>query len=128
MCGKAFLELSRKQKIKRKVLRSKIMNGIEILSSQEVVTKFAFNWSACLIAGFVIFGICLLFGILISIESYDWSNVIMCATFGVFVSILFGCLAGTITKIPVEYETQYKVLISDEVSMNDFNAKYVMVS
>ena len=103
------------------------MTGIEILSSQEVVTKFAFNWSACLIAGFVVFGICLLFGILISIENYDWFNVIIFAAFGVFVGILFGCAVGSIAQIPVEYETQYKVLISDEVSMNDFNSKYEIV-
>ena len=35
-----------------------------------------------------------------------------------------GGLVGAAYDIPVEYETQYKVTIADEVLMNDFLEKY----
>ena len=103
------------------------MNGIEILSSQEVVTQFAFNWTAFSIAGTVIMCLSVIVGIINWYDTCDWICFLVFILFGIFATALFGTIAGNIAQIPTEYETQYKVLISDEVSMNDFNAKYEIV-
>ena len=40
---------------------------------------------------------------------------------------LFGTLVGRTTGDPIEYETQYKVVIDDSVSMNEFIEKYEII-
>lgn len=55
--------------------------------------------------------------------SYLVTTWIAAAIFG----MLFGGVVGSLAAAPAEYETQYKVTISDEVSMNDFLEKYGIV-
>lgn len=98
------------------------MIGVEILAMEEVVASYEFSW--------IIY-----FGVLIVV------SIITCATFyfnlkyptvqdvlaGLIVGIVFGALIGLLPAarcIPYEYETHYKVTISDEVSMNDFLERY----
>jgi hypothetical protein len=38
-----------------------------------------------------------------------------------------GLMAGTIFSIPTTHKVQYKVTISDEVSMNEFLEKYEII-
>lgn len=102
------------------------MTGVEILAIEEVVTHYEFSWL-------------IYFTVLIVI------SLITCATFyfnekyptaqdalaGLLVGIVFGALLGFIPascSIPDEYETHYKVTISDEVSMNDFLEKYEILN
>lgn len=46
---------------------------------------------------------------------------------GVILSLIFGGFTSIITKVPSEYKTQYKVTISDEVSLNEFNERYEII-
>ena len=103
------------------------MTGIEILSTQEIATEFVFNWTACWITFGVVFGVFLVVGLIVSWYEGDYRNlfvsVILGTLFGVFCSNLFGSVCAESTT----YETQYKVTISDEVSMNEFLEKYEII-
>ena len=104
------------------------MTGIEILATQEIITEFAFNWNAFWITFSVIFGMFALIGIFISLVSYDWSNLIGGIVAGAAIGMLIGGMVGDVVlRIPVTYKTQYKVTISDEVSMNEFLEKYEII-
>ena len=101
------------------------MTGVEILATQEVVTAYAWNWSAYVITFAIITIVTGLVGLCIGDGFFEDFLV------GILVGAVFGALIGIIpaklTK-PSEYETQYKVTISDEVSMNDFLERYEIVS
>lgn len=50
--------------------------------------------------------------------------------YGTIIFMIIGVVAGigfAKNQMPAEYETQYKVTISDEVSMNDFLARYEII-
>lgn len=103
------------------------MTGVEILALEEVVTKYVFNWSLFGIVLTVIFAIFVIVGTLVSMASSDWFNIKIGVVLGLIIGLFIGALFGLGERIPVEYEDQYKVVISDEVSMNDFLAKYKVV-
>lgn len=103
------------------------MTGVEILAMEEVVVDCVFNWTAGLGALGIVFGFFILIGVIISVVFSDWSNV----KIGVILGLILGMFSGTIfgigKQIPTEYETQYKVVISDEVSMSEFTEKYKII-
>ena len=104
------------------------MTGIEILATREIATEFAFNWNVFLITFSVILGMFALIGIVMSLVSYDWSNLIGGIVAGAAIGMLIGGVVGDgVLCIPVTYKTQYKVTISDEVSMNEFLEKYEII-
>ena len=104
------------------------MTGIEILATQEIVTEFAFNWNAFWIMFSVTFGMFALLGIFLSLISYKWSNLCFCIIVGSIMGLFVGCVVGDkIFCTPTTYKTQYKVTISDEVSMNEFLEKYEII-
>lgn len=104
------------------------MTGIEVLTEQEVVAKYIFNWSAFWIAFGIIFGIALFVRIIISLGFDDWSNLICGIIVGIMFGLFFGGLIGNVMfHTPVAYETQYKVTVSDEVPMNEFLEKYEII-
>ena len=104
------------------------MTGVEILAMQEIVTEFAFNWNAFWITFSVTFGMFALFGIFLSLISYEWSNLRFCIIVGSIMGLFVGCTVGDkILCTPTVYKTQYKVTISDEVSMNEFLEKYEII-
>ena len=106
------------------------MNGIEILASEEVAIAWeTWNWIAfwVVVATFFILG--LILGLAFGMQEAD---------FGVFLSVflttflvgsaIFGPTAGFgIHGTPTEYETQYKVTISDEVNFNEFTEQYEII-
>jgi hypothetical protein len=102
------------------------MTGVEILAAQEVVTGYTWNWSAY----FITIGIVALFGGLIGftfsnpIEKFQGLVAGICA--GVALGMPIGVLPANVS-LPTEYETRYKVTISDEVSMNDFLEVYEII-
>lgn len=106
------------------------MNGMEILALEEVVVKYVFNWDACWIAVGIIMGLAILIGALSCIDScWEWHENILCAVVvGVLIAAFAGGLFGVILEVPTEYETQYKVTISDEIKMNEFSEKYEIVN
>jgi uncharacterized membrane protein YgaE (UPF0421/DUF939 family) len=101
------------------------MTGVEILATQEVVTAYAWNWSAyfvtVVIATIVMGMIGLFYG-----NRGDFVDFLLGCMIGAIIGIFVGILPASQTT-PSEYETRYKVTISDEVSMNDFLSKYEIV-
>ena len=103
------------------------MTGIEILSAQEVVTKYAYNWKAFWILFAVIIGVFITFGLIASVITRDHDAFVIITVSAIIFGLMFGGLYGTATSYPIAYETQYKVTTSDEVSMNEFLEKYEII-
>ena len=57
----------------------------------------------------------------------DWICIPLMTTILVCVGAIIGLLLAALFRTPTKYETQYKVTISDEVSMNDFLEKYEII-
>lgn len=103
------------------------MTGIEILASQKVATDWAYDWAVFWITACVVMMIFVAIGILVAIQECNVVYFFIIFLFGTILSFLGGCGAASITGTPIAYETQYKVTISDEVSMNEFLDKYEIV-
>ena len=103
------------------------MAGVEILATEEVVVKCAFNWTACFITFGSVLAAFLLLGLLIDFACADRTNVIIGAFLGVFFGLVFASIAGFRFERPVEFETHHKVTISDEVDFNEFVSKYEII-
>ena len=102
------------------------MTGVEILAMEEVITEYAFNLKAYLLCIFSVVSFCFIIGVIAGFPDTITYGMGVGAALG----LLFGVLVGLIpawTTLPKEYETQYKVTISDEVSMNDFLSKYEII-
>lgn len=102
------------------------MTGVEILATQEIITAYAWSWLVylCAIAIITIMAVAISF---FSPGRLGTEDVIVGAIGG----LIFGALLGIFPashSVPSEYETQYKVTISDEVPMNDFLSKYEIIS
>ena len=101
------------------------MNGVEILSSAEVASEFAFNWTIFWIGFCILLGSSLIMGLWYVLRGeIEWWFVSICAAIGVAVGLILGGIIGDLGKIPTSYETHYKVTIDDSVSMNEFLDKY----
>lgn len=104
------------------------MNGVEILSTKQVATAWEYNWQAFWIAFALICFFAVVFGITQSIDSGDYSYLVGGAVIGIIIGVLLAAMIGDMAEIPIEYTNQYKVTISDEVSMNEFTEKYDIIS
>lgn len=102
------------------------MNGVEILSSTQVASEFAFNEHVFWISFGVTFGIVVLISILhIIIYRTDWlCTVLFCLIFGIMFGTIIGFMLGDTITEPSAYETHYTVTVSDEVKFTDFMNKY----
>ena len=100
------------------------MTGVEILAVSEIVVDTTFNLMPAIGAFAITFGIFILSGLLLSLFFEDWSNMVITAIGGIIFGVAFGVVTGSCEGIPTEYETRYKVIISDEVSINDFLERY----
>ena len=104
------------------------MTGVEILATEEVVCAWAsWNWLAFLGGVIIAMLVFLLVGILVgSIEGSEtgWICFIAGSIIG---GLVLGISMGTNLGEPIEYETHYKVTISDEVSMNEFLERYEII-
>ena len=101
------------------------MSGVEILSTAEVVIKNGFYWPIFLLL-VVVGGIW--FGAIVWMDERKWSVTLYLALLGA----LTGALAGILPAIAIGnrddvYETQYKVVVSDEASINEFLDTYEIV-
>ena len=104
------------------------MTGVEILATSEVVSASEFNWTMFWIIVGIFVSIMFLIGVAASATLHRLDDLFMYILFGVLIGPLFGVLVGAGTSTPSEYETQYKVVISDEVPMNSFLAKYKIIN
>ena len=104
------------------------MNGVEILATEEVAVAWAnWNWKGFLSTIVLVFVITAIFSIVAGIiDGANMGIVVFLASF-IIGSALFGTLVGLTTGEPTEYETQYKVVIDDSVSMNEFVEKYEII-
>ena len=105
------------------------MNGVEILTSEEVVVAYnIFNWSNFWLVVCFTLIFALVAGVIYTIKEYDFlSGVIAFASFFVIGTFGFGFPIGATTAEPTEYETQYKVTIDDSVPMTEFTNKYEII-
>lgn len=100
------------------------MSGVEVLNVETITTTTGgFNWELCL--GIVFFGALIGFLAGLSISPEPFSPVVG-VLIGFLGGVLIGILGGICWRTPVieKVETQYKVIVSDEVSMNEFLEKY----
>lgn len=103
------------------------MTGVEILAIEEIIVDELFNWDVAAFSFAIMFCIFLLFGVIIGVGSRDQKQIVVGMILGVMFGIVVGLVGGSAEAIPTEYETQYKVTISDEVFMNDFLERYEIV-
>ena len=105
------------------------MSGVEILTSNEVVVELLLNWKAFVIAFVTILAFSIFVGFILSIvKDVDWIALKIEIIVGALLGSFFGTVFGFELGIPVAYETQYKVTISDEVQTNSFLEKYEIVN
>ena len=104
------------------------MNGIEILSTTEVVTAAACNTTAVWIGIIATIVVMVIIGAIIAWHECDGMYIFVFLLFGLVLSGITAVMIGSTTSYPTAYETHYKVTIDDNVSMNEFNEKYEIVS
>ena len=104
------------------------MSGVEILATEDVAVAWeSWNWEGFLFVVGIAFFVAIIAGILAG-ASDDWKlGVTIFLIVFVAGSALFGTLVGRTTGEPIEYETRYKVVIDDSVSMNDFLEEYEII-
>ena len=105
-----------------------LMQGIEIMTSQEIVIAHEFNWFCFWITFCLIFGIALILGIgfFISGES-DWQIILALGIVGLIFGSFFGFAIGDKFAKPIEYTTEYKVTIEDSVPLAEFYERYEII-
>ena len=102
------------------------MTGVEILAVQEFVTAYMFNWNMYLtIVGTVTLSMTIVVG-LIFLSDCGLNGFLFGFVISIVVSGLLALIPASCT-LPKSYETQYKVTISDEVSMNEFLERYEII-
>lgn len=103
------------------------VNGVEILAAQEVAIEYNFNSTVFWIIFGVVCSIFIIAGICESIKYCNWIHLGAYTVIGLIIGSSVGVSSGFIFATSSKYETQYKVIISDEVLMNEFNKKYEIV-
>ena len=103
------------------------MNGVEILSVIEEPILL-FNEEVFGITLFISVVISFFIGSYMAITKSEWVYFIVIPILGVIAGVLFGLMAGGLfAQITDEVETSYKVLVSDEVTLNEFLDKYEII-
>ena len=103
------------------------MNGVDILSFEEVVINTTFNNTLCGIITVILMAIGLIAGTIVAIYEREPATFFILFLFGLIVSGIAAMIIREATETPSEYETQYKVIISDDVSLNEFNERYEII-
>ena len=104
------------------------MQGIEFLTSTQVATEWAFNWTGFWWTLGIIFGVCLIISIYSVIsDQCEWGIIPALSFVGIVLGSMVGAGIGKKTENPIAYETHYKVTLSEEVSMTDFYKLYEVV-
>lgn len=103
------------------------MTGIEILTSAEVVSETTCNGDLACIIGASIIVFCTIIGVILDIKSGEMECSILGFMLGLLAGFIGFCVTMGITEKPTAYETQYKVTISDEVTVSDFYEHYEVI-
>lgn len=104
------------------------MTGVDILAMEEVAVEWTFNWTAF----WIVFAIVSIGGLVYSIykvvrDGYSWPLIPALTLVFMAFGVGFGALMGKGLETPIKYAPQYKVTISDEVSMTEFLEKYEII-
>lgn len=99
------------------------MSGVEILSTTEFVAESTFNVSLAGLSWLVMIIVCGIFGYFLEDKDKVGAVMLGCVVGAILGIFVFGGIAACTTEV-VAYETHYKVVVSDEVSMNEFLDKY----
>lgn len=99
------------------------MSGVEILSTTEVVVESVSNY---ILAGLICVGVVIL-GTLLGYMADKLFGALLGVLFGAALGVLVVDLVMVLTETPIAYTNEYKVTISDEVSLNDFMEKYEII-
>ena len=104
------------------------MSGVEILATEEVAIAWEnWNWKGFLLTVGLMLFVSIIAGMLTgALDGWELGVTIFLTVF-IVGSALFGTMVGCSTGEPTEYETQYKVVIDDSVSMNEFTEKYEII-
>lgn len=106
------------------------MTGVEILTSNEVVSEYAFNWASFWAFLIVVIIIVTIFVICNYKKDKNINSVNDLFCMYVVFTLLgccYGALLGNVTHEPIAYETQYQVTVSDDVSMVEFMENYEII-
>lgn len=104
------------------------MQGVEILTSTQVATEWAFNRDAFWITAVIVLVVFVVYGVISAIRHDDYGFIALTVILGVLSGFVVGTYVGYILlPTPSNYETQYKAIISDEVSMTEFLEHYEVI-
>lgn len=106
-----------------------LINGLELLSETEISTATALNPLAFWALAIIFFTAAITF-CCVELKPRtvgEWFGSIVVVILVTLLGCAFGYIIGMSTGKPTDYETHYKVLISDEVSMNEFYNKYEII-
>lgn len=104
------------------------MTGIEILAIEDTVVGSVFNWTVFWIAFGVLILVAITIGIYKAIKHSDRSILSICIATALLFGGVSGVVLGNMFSIPTEYETRYKIIISEEVKMIEFFENYEIVN
>lgn len=104
------------------------MQGVEILTMSQVATEWEFNCAAFWITYAIMVVLCTFLGLYWFLTNQcEWGVIPALFILGALFGIPVGYSVEDMYSTPVAYETQYKVTISDEVSMNEFIKHYEVI-
>lgn len=103
------------------------MKGVDILTSMQVVTESVFNWEEFRLWALFTIGICVVVGGIISLFHKSTDAICAFIVLGLIIGSIMGAIAAFNNKKITGQETHYQVVISDEVSMNEFLSRYEII-
>lgn len=103
------------------------MTELEILAIEEVAIRYEMSL-VTKIAIITILSTAFIVGSCCWYWCRDFEWFMLAIIIGAVLGLFIGSCVHDCTKEPVEYETRYKVLISDDIKFNDFNARYEVIS
>ena len=104
------------------------MTGVEILATEEVAVAWAsWNWLAFFGGIVIVAGLFAIIGALVGSVNGVQDGWICFIAGSLIGGLILGVSMGTSLVEPTEYETHYKVTISDEVPMNEFLERYEII-
>jgi hypothetical protein len=104
------------------------MSGVEILSVIEEPILL-FNEEAFGITFFITLVVFFFIGSYMAITESEWIYFIAIPILGIIAGVLLGLMIGGILAQKTdEVETTYKVIVSEEVSVNEFFDKYEIIN
>ena len=106
-----------------------MIEGIKILATEEIAIAWeSFNWHNFWLTAIVSFCVAVVFGFFVSLTEKDFLfGFTVFLTISAIAAPLIGFAIGKNTGEPIEYKTQYQVLIDESVSMTEFYEKYNII-